>query len=148
MKSPAPIGPVVRVSAALLLSAACFQVGRWTGQLETRAATTTVDAGNAMVSPSHPVAPAPKTVETPAPAASGSPAGTNDDVITPLNVRDPSALVMGPGATSCPAGSEVAPPAVPKPLLKGKLRKEPLPEGKLLDLMKKNADKPDEPKVY
>ncbi|MBI3551522.1 MAG: hypothetical protein HY077_03320 [Elusimicrobia bacterium] len=41
--------------------------------------------------------------------APGSALGANGDVITPLNVRDPSALVMGPGATTQPpAGSPIA----------------------------------------
>jgi len=34
--------------------------------------------------------------------APGSPTGGGSDVITPLNVRDPSALVMGPGGTQQP----------------------------------------------
>jgi hypothetical protein len=42
----------------------------------------------------------------------GSLVGNGTDVITPLNVRDPAALVMGPGATQKPAAT-VTPPAAP-----------------------------------
>ncbi len=46
--------------------------------------------------------------------APGSALGGNGDVITPLNVRDPSALVMGPGASQQPpAGSPSAPTPPP-----------------------------------
>lgn len=41
--------------------------------------------------------------------APGSMAGGGSDVITPLNVRDPSALVMGPGATQAPPATAAAP---------------------------------------
>ncbi|MCX5795688.1 MAG: hypothetical protein NTY77_09365 [Elusimicrobia bacterium] len=40
--------------------------------------------------------------------APGSFAGSGGDVITPLNVRDPSALVMGPGAAQQPAATATA----------------------------------------
>ena len=42
--------------------------------------------------------------------APGSAVGGGSDVITPLNVRDPSALVMGPGATQQPPTNSVMPP--------------------------------------
>lgn len=48
--------------------------------------------------------------------APGSLNGVGSDVITPLNVRDPSALVMGPGATQQPpagAGGQTAPTGSP-----------------------------------
>ncbi|MFI5346931.1 MAG: hypothetical protein ACHQ51_11210 [Elusimicrobiota bacterium] len=45
--------------------------------------------------------------------APGSAVGGGSDVITPLNVRDPSALVMGPGATQQPPTSSVAPSVTP-----------------------------------
>ena len=46
--------------------------------------------------------------------APGGLAGSGSDIITPLNVRDPSALVMGPNATQqAPAGSVTPPPAPP-----------------------------------
>ncbi|MBI3566167.1 MAG: hypothetical protein HY079_13290, partial [Elusimicrobia bacterium] len=46
--------------------------------------------------------------------AQGSPSGGGSDIITPLNVRDPSALVMGPGATQQPPTQSAA-PATPPP---------------------------------
>lgn len=45
--------------------------------------------------------------------APGSAIGGGSDVITPLNVRDPSALVMGPGATQQPPTNSVAPVTPP-----------------------------------
>lgn len=45
--------------------------------------------------------------------AQGGPSGGAGDIITPLNVRDPSALVMGPGAAQQPpagSGAAAAPP--------------------------------------
>ena len=45
--------------------------------------------------------------------APGGPAGAGSDIITPLNVRDPSALVMGPGATQQPPTSSVMPSTPP-----------------------------------
>ncbi|MDE2141772.1 MAG: hypothetical protein KGJ84_05105 [Elusimicrobia bacterium] len=45
--------------------------------------------------------------------APGSAIGGGADVITPLNVRDPSALVMGPGATQQPPTNSVAPSVTP-----------------------------------
>ncbi|MBI5631069.1 MAG: hypothetical protein HY921_09310 [Elusimicrobia bacterium] len=40
----------------------------------------------------------------------GNLVGGGSDVITPLNVRDPSALVLGPGATQQPPAGAVTPP--------------------------------------
>lgn len=45
--------------------------------------------------------------------APGGAVGGLSDIITPLNVRDPSALVMGPGATQQPQAGSVAPPTPP-----------------------------------
>jgi hypothetical protein len=45
--------------------------------------------------------------------AQGGAVGGAGDIITPLNVRDPSALVMGPGAAQQPNAGSVAPPAPP-----------------------------------
>ena len=49
--------------------------------------------------------------------APGGPTGGGSDIITPLNVRDPSALVMGPGSTQQPptnsAMSGTPPPTAP-----------------------------------
>lgn len=41
----------------------------------------------------------------------GSPLGGGGDVITPLNVRDPSVLVMGPGASQQTPATSATPPA-------------------------------------
>jgi hypothetical protein len=45
--------------------------------------------------------------------APGSAVGGGSDIITPLNVRDPSALVMGPGATQQPPTNSVMPSTPP-----------------------------------
>jgi hypothetical protein len=45
--------------------------------------------------------------------APGGPAGGGSDVITPLNVRDPSALIMGPGSAQQPAVGQMAQAAPP-----------------------------------
>jgi hypothetical protein len=45
--------------------------------------------------------------------ASGGAIGGSGDIITPLNVRDPSALVMGPGAAQQPNAGSIAPAAPP-----------------------------------
>jgi len=42
--------------------------------------------------------------------APGSPSGGGGDVITPLNMRDPSALIMGPGAQQQAAATTTTPP--------------------------------------
>ncbi len=46
--------------------------------------------------------------------ASGGAIGGSSDIITPLNARDPSALVMGPGAAQQPPAGSAA-PATPPP---------------------------------
>ncbi|MDE2492113.1 MAG: hypothetical protein KGM24_14795 [Elusimicrobia bacterium] len=46
--------------------------------------------------------------------APGGPTGGGGDVITPLNVRDPASLIMGPGSTQEPPTNSVA-PATPPP---------------------------------
>lgn len=43
-------------------------------------------------------------------SAPGHPADGSADIITPLNVRDPAALVMGPSASAYPASPPAAPP--------------------------------------
>ncbi len=45
--------------------------------------------------------------------APGGLAGGGSDVITPLNVRDPSALIMGPGGTQQPPATSTPAPAAP-----------------------------------
>lgn len=130
----------------MLVAAVCFQIGRWTGQLESRAS---IDTGTELITAKNGIPPGPTPAEVkPASAAQGDPVGESGDIITPLNVRDPSALVMGPGAGSAYSGSVIAPPEPPSSPSRHKLRKKPLPEGKLLDLMKKQDATPEQPKVY
>jgi hypothetical protein len=46
-------------------------------------------------------------------SAVGGPSGGGSDVITPLNVRDPSSLIMGPGSAQQPPTQSAAPTAPP-----------------------------------
>lgn len=140
------IGPVFRIAIALILCAACFQAGRWYQELSGPAsARAKADPGTEMVDASFRGAPEPasNTVE-PAPlAAAGDPVGQSGDIITPLNVRDPSALVMGPGP-QCPPSSlniEADPPSKEAKPLKMK-------KGRLLELLKKADKKGGEPRNY
>ncbi len=108
------LGMFLRVGVALALCAVCYTAGRWNGALEaqsersakrdivsTRAAVKSVPSadtgtgGNGM--------------------APGQRVGVWADVITPINVRDPSSLVMGPGASSAPGALPQAdePPTPP-----------------------------------
>lgn len=143
MKAPPLTGPVLRIGAALLLCAACFQAGRWYQELSGPAvAHAKADPGNEMVFAQNRVDP-PKTVEPAHPAAAGTPAGESGDLITPLNVRDPSALVLAP-APQCPPPAELAEPE-PK-LVDPKPRK--MREGRLLELLKKEDKKAHHPKRF
>ncbi len=151
MKTPSLAGPALRVATALLLCAACFQAGRWYQELSVpaaRHAKAAADPGNEMVSATFRGAaePAAKTVE-PAPlSAVGDPVGQAGDIITPLNVRDPSALVMGPsaGPPECiaPSAAPASPPAKQLRPIK------PLKSGRLLELLKKADKKSDAPKLF
>lgn len=87
---------------------------------------------------------APTIAETASAAAAGSPVGTGEDIITPLNVRDPSALVMGPaGMREC-----IPPPAVvPDPFAK-EARPRKLQKGRLLELLKKGDKNSPSPKNF
>jgi hypothetical protein len=106
-----PIGTAIRVGLGLALCAACFEAGRWHGGLEAQAertasrAMTAVRAAKAL--------PAAETRTGATGLAPGQAVGEPADVITPLNVRDPSALVMGPGATAAPFSQTNAPPPTP-----------------------------------
>ncbi|MBI2387876.1 MAG: hypothetical protein HYV14_17965 [Elusimicrobia bacterium] len=151
MKTPPLAGSVVRVGVGLLLCAACFQAGRSYQELSASASAAAKDAsGTEMVDSTFvgPHKPAPSPAETSPQAAPGDVPGESVDIITPLNVRDPSALVMGPTHNSCP------PPEVAAP--EGKLAeppyKEPKPkkmkEGRLLELLKKEDKKSVYPKRY
>jgi hypothetical protein len=102
-----PLDLPARAAAALILCAASYQFGRWAESVDSR-----TDAPRSLV-----VGPR---AETPLRSdgtrvAPGGPVGEPPDVITPLNARDPSALIMGPGAAAPPpaAARSVSPPAPP-----------------------------------
>lgn len=126
-------GAWLRVIGAVALCAACYKAGRLYGKLEAQAA-----ASAPLPTRIAPTVSGLRTVAE-APSATSAPGNALDeqkDVITPLNVRDPSALVMGPGATSAPPDA-LAVPAEPKPL-------EPLQ----LDAPKDPPESPIPPKRY
>jgi len=146
-----PLEKVSRSFALLLTAAVCFQVGRWYGELEMGARVSDAmkkadPAGNEMVKATFSGEPeAPKTVEPVPITKAGDPVGHSTDIITPLNVRDPSALVMGPagsGSYGPPECVPAKPPAEPR----AKAMK-PLKEGQLLELLKK-AGKKSDPKTF
>lgn len=148
--------PVVRISLALAFSAVLFQSGREVGRLEGLSEGPKAgrhDVGNEIVSATYRGAPEPAPVEAKPAVTVGDPVGKEPDVITPLNVRDPSALVMGPGASSfnsCPPVPAPLPPDV-EPARPAKARKiKPLAEGRLLELLKKKESPKelDVPKSY
>ncbi len=148
MKPPRFAGPVLRVSSALILCAACFQAGRWYQELAIQP-----HPGNELVQgrPGGPSAPVPNTLEVRPLVAAGDPPGEGGDIITPLNVRDPSALVMGPGPefnrpVPPPAPPESAQPRV-SPMPRARM-KEPLESGRLLELLKRGDKNTDAPKRY
>lgn len=159
MKTPVLAGPVLRVGVALLLCAACFQAGRWYQELSSagapRRGTAKGDPGTEMVTATFrgDPEPGPKNLETKPPtSAPGDPVGQSGDIITPLNVRDPSALVMGPGASINPPEGvvpEPTPPSViePPPAPRAKPSK-PLKSGRLLELLKKADKKSAAPKSF
>lgn len=154
MRTPPSAGPVVRIGVALLLCAACFQAGRSYQELSASASAETKEAAGAepvAASFVGPVKPEPSPVETSAQAAPGDVPGAGGDIITPLNVRDPSALVMSPGDyhPKCPQTGS------PEP--EGRLAdrfpyKPPQPkkmkEGRLLELLKKDDKKSVYPRRY
>jgi len=117
-----PLGAALRIVAALALCAACYEGGRRQGSLEAQAARTpqrsaAVAAKSAAVVEPPPAASAPgKAVAEP-----------EQDVITPLNVRDPSALVMAPFATEQAA----ARPAGPAPDDEGDHEAPPSPPARI-----------------
>lgn len=147
MTTPPVMGPVFRISIALVLCAACFQTGRWYQELsEPASAHAKGDPGNEMVSATHmakimPVLP-PLLSDVPS-KEEQLPGGAGGDIITPLNVRDPSALVMGPGL-QCPPSPAIVEPD--PPAIETKQRK--LKKGRLLELLKKADKKSDAPKSF
>ena len=101
------LGPALRVVAALALCAACYEAGRWHGNLEVQAE----KAPQKSLAAAPAAKPAPVAESVQSVGAPGKAVGEADqDVITPLNVRDPSALVMAPFATQQPAVQAAPPP--------------------------------------
>jgi hypothetical protein len=139
-----PLEKVGRSLALLLIAGACFQAGRWYGELETSAKAAHDPAGIEMVKATfRAAAPEPKTVEPVPVTKAGDPVGNSAELITPLNVRDPSALVMGP------AGSYGPPECVPAPQAAPRAKAvKPLKEGRLIELLRKNEKKSDAPKTF
>ncbi len=127
-------GPAIRIGVALTLCAACFQAGRWYQELAVKS-----DPGTQMVASTFHGEPEPAAKAEPAPLVSaGNPVGVSGDIITPLNVRDPSALVMGIGGGAY-APSPAAPPPAPAPKMK-MMPPSKIKRGRLLELLRK-ADK-------
>ncbi len=126
----------------MLLCAVCFQSGRWYGALEKDSGPDQLktDASVEMVHATH-------TREVPAPDPSLVPEEKVADIITPLNVRDPSALVMGPGGSQSPPCSQQEVVAPPEPTAKVTKQKK-MKDGRLLELMKKADKNGDAPKRY
>lgn len=117
-----PLGAAFRIAAALALCAACYQAGRWHGALEAQAArTSSRPLTSVAAAKSAPVVESVATAAAPGKAV-GDP---EQDVITPLNVRDPSALVMAPFAAESIAASHGVPPALPAPPSEEKLDETP-----------------------
>jgi hypothetical protein len=97
----------LRVALVLSLCVGCYEAGRWRARLEAQNEVKP-DSRVIVVERND------KAIRTEnAGMAAGSAFGDNKDVITPLNVRDPSALVMGPGATEGFADTRSVPPPAP-----------------------------------
>ncbi len=120
--------PALRVLVGLAVCGACFQAGRWTELLARRA--DGPPAPEAVRAPRTP----PPVIEEPLPGVmAGHPEGQGD-IITPLNVRDPTALIMGPGASQRPPEpptlqQPITPPAPPEPVVPLKPKKGVVPRG-------------------
>jgi hypothetical protein len=107
------LGAFLRVGFALALCGVCYQAGRWSGGLEAQSERST-DRSVASARASAKSVPSADTGTGAAGLAPGHPLGESADVITPLNVRDPSALVMGPWvATPAPQPQVEEPPTPP-----------------------------------
>jgi hypothetical protein len=109
------LGALLRVLAVLALCALSYRAGGWRQKLEQGAQAGQGGARGPVASAEvRAVAPsAAGAVSSIAAAAPGQPMGQSQDVITPLNVRDPSALVMGP-SYSLPQAPAMAPPLPPQ----------------------------------
>jgi hypothetical protein len=89
-----PVGALVRVGLGLALCALCYEAGRWHGGLE--AQVERAPARAAQAARAQKAAPAAEPLTGATGLAPGQAVGEAPDVITPLNARDPSSLVMGP----------------------------------------------------
>jgi hypothetical protein len=125
------LGLPVRVALGVALCAACYKFGRWQERLEGQASIAKPASAVVVVERAE------KAVRTGATGnAPGTAVGEPEDVITPLNVRDPSALVMGPSegrAAPPPAAAPPAPGDVPEvvpPVLKFKHVKDIKPNSR------------------
>ena len=104
------LGAALRVALVLSLCVGCYEAGAWRARLEAQASSK-ADSRVIVVERNEKAIRTETTGMAPGGALDGS-----KDVITPLNVRDPSALVMGPGATEGFADTRaVSPPAPAAP---------------------------------
>lgn len=101
-----PLGSALRVALAVSLSAGCYELGRWTSRVEDAQAAKPDDR---VVIVERNAKPGPPEVKG---TAAGGPVGAAE-VITPLNARDPSSLVMAPFADAPPPAAAVPAPAAP-----------------------------------
>lgn len=150
MKTPPESGSLLRIGVALLLCAACFQAGRSYQELKASAEDGPApEKGPGSVDLSFVGQTLPAPTATPsATAAPGDPVRESGDLITPLNVRDPSALVMPPPQHSCPPQEATEPEGKPvEPAYKAPKPKK-MKEGRLLELLKKEDKKSVYPKRY
>ena len=121
-----PVGALLRVGLGLALCAACYEAGRWHGGLEAQAdrtATRSIAAVRAAKA-----LPAAETRTGATGLAPGQAVGEPADVITPLNVRDPSALVMGPSQPAPPIAQAAEPPSAPQARIFPRASKEVKPD--------------------
>lgn len=101
------LGAALRVALAASLVVAAYEVGRWQERVLAADAAPKPASAVVVVEKSDKTAKAEKGTG----AAPGQAVGEPTDVITPLNVRDPSALVMGPSESSPPPAAAPAPQA-------------------------------------
>ena len=102
------LAPLLRVAAVIALCAASYRLGAWRQRLNAPpAAPVPIQLAVQPVSASN-VSLSERAGSTPAP---GNVKGETQDLITPLNVRDPAALVMAPWVAPTQAPT---PPSKPK----------------------------------
>lgn len=148
---PSPLaGSALRVAGGLLLCAACFQSGRWYQELSVSVSGRPAakgDPGNEMVSATFRAKAEPAVpMAEPAPlVSSGDPVGHGGDIITPLNVRDPSALVMGPGISRQEC---LPPPSLETVSPSREVKPRKMRHGLLLELLKKSDKSSADPKSF